>query len=119
MHALFPVGAVKLADVDALHGARIETVRHDTDSVRIRARNVKTLHSAAAAKVVLGLVRVERVRTEVIVTFEQREIGGRNDKVTVLLFHANAATVVQQHFSQAHFPILTINIKSHDKERET
>ena len=103
-HALFPVGSVELADVDALDGARIETVRHDTDSVRIRTRNVKTLHSAAAAKVVLGLVRVERVRAEAVVTFEQREIGGRNDEVAVLLLHANAATVVQQHFLRLTFP---------------
>jgi len=69
-------------------------VRHHTISVGVGAGNVEGLNATVGTEGVLGLVGVEGVGTEAVVTLDQLELVQWDDEMTILLLHADGAVAL-------------------------
>jgi hypothetical protein len=85
---------VKLGYFDALDGFRIKAFHVDTDTVRMRARDVERLYATVSAKKMLRDTGVECVGTQRILTLKQSKVIGGHEQVQKARLAANTAITV-------------------------
>lgn len=94
MNILFPVFAVKRCDFNGSDCRRLETIRVDTDSVRVRSRYIKRFDSAMAAEIVLRYSGVEGIGSHVVLATDQTKILLPDDQMQETAHSANAAIAI-------------------------
>lgn len=91
LHGFFPVLSIKGEFFDFFQSPGIHTVMHHTDSFRIGAWLVETLHSAGFAEVMFSLVCVEAIFGQVFLPMLKFKLAVFDKNTFYLLLGANAA----------------------------
>lgn len=92
---VLPVLSITFLYLDLFDRSVVQTMRGNPVSILIRPRNVEGLNSASHTENVFGLMGIEGVGLEIVMSLQQLELLQRDDEMTVLLLHANTAVAIE------------------------
>ena len=89
LDTLLPIPSIKLSLDHLQNSPTINTMCHNTHSIRIRPRDIEALYAACLTEPMFSCVCVEGVCCQVVLPGEQGEGSSRDYEVFVLLLYTD------------------------------